>query len=221
MIGSQLPLAVQLRDTASFETYFAGANAEAVAALQEARQSILLFGAAGSGRTHLLQACCRLHSGRYLPLDAVAGYGPDALEGMADTAVLCLDDADAVLDHPAWALALLRLLDVRRSAQRCTVLATQAPPERLAVALPDLRTRLSALTVLGLRPLDDTGRAQLLRTRAAARGLHLPEDVSRWLLNTQARGAAPLLDALDRLDRASLSAKRRLTLPFVQSVLQR
>lgn len=221
MIGTQLPLAVQLRDTASFDTYFAGPNAEAVAALQEARQSLLLFGAQGSGRTHLLQACCRLHAGRYLPLEALTGYGPEALEGLSDVAVLCLDDADAVLDHPAWALALLRLLDARRSARRCTVLSTLAPPDRLAVALPDLRTRLSALTVLGLRPLDDAGRAQLLRTRATARGLELPEEVSRWLLNTQSRGVAPLLDALDRLDRASLSAKRRLTLPFVQSVLQR
>lgn len=219
MIGAQLPLAVQLRDTASFDSYFTGPNADAVTALCEIRQPILLFGAQGSGRTHLLQACCRLHHGHYLPLSAVADYGADALDGLADVPLLCLDDIDAVLMNREWALALLRLLDARRTARCITVVATLAPPERLDIALPDLRTRLSALNVQGLRPLDDMQRAQLLRTRAAARGLELSEEVSRWLINTQARGAAPLLDALDRLDRASLTAKRRLTLPFVQSVL--
>lgn len=219
MIGAQLPLAVQLRDTASFDTYFPGPNVEAVAALREARLPALLFGAEGSGRTHLLQACCREHAGTYLPLGAAVDYGPDALDGLIQPARLYLDDLDAWLGEREREFALLRLLDARRAAQHVTVLAASAPPERLILALPDLRTRLSALTVLGLRPLDDAQRAQLLRTRAMARGLELPEEVSRWLLHTQARGAAPLLDALDRLDRASLSAKRRLTLPFVQSVL--
>lgn len=219
MIGAQLPLAVQLRDTASFETYFPGPNVEVVEALREARLPLLVYGAEGSGRTHLLQACCRLHAGRYLPLSDALAYGAEALDGLADSTLLCLDDVDAALADRDWSLALLRLLDGRRATQRVTVLAATAPPDRLTVALPDLRTRLSALTVLGLRPLDDAQRAQLLRTRAAARGLELPEEVSRWLLNTQARGAAPLLAALDRLDRASLSAKRRLTLPFVQSVM--
>ncbi len=219
MIGAQLPLAVQLRDTASFETYFAGPNVDVVEALREARGSMLVFGAEGSGRTHLLQACCRAHGGQYLPLSAVADYGTDALDGLAEPPLLSLDDVERVASDRDWALALLRLLDARRAMQRVTILATDAPPDRLAIALPDLRTRLSALTVLGLRPLDDAQRAQLLRTRASARGLELPDEVSRWLLTTQARGAAPLLDALDRLDRASLSAKRRLTLPFAQSVL--
>ena len=100
------------------------------------------------------------------------------------------------------------------------LLSAAAPPEHLDVAMPDLRTRLAACVVVGLVPLDDAERAALLKDRAQARGLLMPDEVARWLLNTQARGSGALIDALDALDRASLSEKRRLTLPFVQSVLR-
>jgi DnaA family protein len=219
VIGAQLTLAVQLKDTASFDTFFAGPNADIVAALRPLRGSALLFGPLDSGRTHLLQAVCRTGNGRYLPLSVFAEHGPAALEGLSAVPLLCLDDIDSVCDDRDWALALLRLLDARRSAGLDQLLSASAAPERLAVAMPDLRTRLSACAVYGLRPLSDEDRVQLLRGRALARGLELPEDVARWLLRTRTRSTGALLAELDQLDRASLSAKRRLTLPFVQAVL--
>lgn len=219
MIGSQLPLAVQLRDTASFETFFAGPNAEAVAAVQGLAAPVLLYGPRGSGRSHLLQACARRHGLAYLPLADFAAHGADALQGFEDVPGACLDDVEAVLGGIDWCLALLRLIDRLRTRGARYVLAAGAPPERLELPLPDLRTRLAACSVFGLRPLQDEDRRALLRDRARARGLEMPEEVSRWLLNTHARDTASLLDALERLDRAALSAKRRLTLPFVQSVL--
>src|SRR3546814_3070560 len=112
-----------------------------------------------------------------------------------------------------WALALLRLIDRRRADGYSFLLSASAPPEHLPVALPDLRTRLAACVVLGLLPLDDDERAALLKSRAHARGLTLPDEVTRWLLKTQSRTPGALVDALDTLDRHSLREQRRLTLP--------
>ncbi|MBI3171531.1 MAG: hypothetical protein HYZ32_02940, partial [Hydrocarboniphaga effusa] len=70
--------------------------------------------------------------------------------------------------------------------------------------------------IFGLKPLTDDDRGQFLRERARARGLELPEEAARYLLIHLPRGTGDLLQALDALDRASLSAQRRLTLPFVQ-----
>ncbi|MFA5938492.1 MAG: DnaA regulatory inactivator Hda [Sinimarinibacterium sp.] len=219
MKGAQLPLAVQLRDAASFDSYFAGPNAEAVTALRELQQPVLLYGPCGSGRTHLLQAACRLHGGAYLSLAEAAAFGPDILDGYAAAPGLYLDDIDNVLAERAWCIALLRLTDALRASGRRFALSADAGPERLDIALGDLRTRLSQCLVLGLRPLDDAQRAQLLQLRAQKRGLDLPAEVIRWLLNTQARDVASLLDALDVLDRGSLTAKRRVTLPLAQALL--
>lgn len=219
MKGQQLPLSVQLRESASFETFYIGPNALAVNALRELDGTVLIYGAASSGRTHLLQAVARERRCPYLPLTELREMGPDALEGLSQPAVLCLDDLDAVSDDRDWAMALLRLLDARRSTRKLTVLSAGAAPDRANIALPDLRTRLMLCAVFGLKPLDDTDRETLLRERARARGLEMPPEVSAWLMKQLPRDAGSLLNALDALDRAALSAKRRLTVPFVQTVI--
>jgi DnaA family protein len=230
MIGVQLPLSVQLPDAASFENFLAGPNAEAIAALQTAAgggapASILLHGASGSGKTHLLQALARAagHHGlrpAYLPLDTFARQHPAALAGFDRFDLLCLDDFGAAILDRVWALALLRLIDaVHARGGRC-VLSAAGPPGALPRApLPDLRTRLAACAVFGLKPLDDADLAAMLRLRAAARGLELPPEVAQYLLHRLPRDIPSLLRALERLDRGSLSAQRRLTIPFVQQQL--
>jgi DnaA-homolog protein len=74
--------------------------------------------------------------------------------------------------------------------------------------------------VYGLRPLADEDRATLLAERARARGLELPADAARYLLSRLPRDAGSLVEALDRLDRALLSAQRRLTVAFLQQWLK-
>jgi DnaA family protein len=219
MKGQQLPLSVQLRESASFDTFYVGPNALAVNALRELDSAVLIYGAVASGRTHLLQAVARERHCPYLPLIDIREMGPDVLEGLDQPAVLCLDDLDAVSDDRDWSMALLRLLDARRSANKITVLSASAAPDRANIALPDLRTRLTLCAVFGLKPLDDNDRETLLRERARARGLEMPVEVSAWLMKQLPRDAGSLLGALEQLDRAALSAKRRLTVPFVQSVL--
>ncbi|MBI3171833.1 MAG: hypothetical protein HYZ32_04475, partial [Hydrocarboniphaga effusa] len=208
MQGLQLPLGVQLSDTASFDSYYAGPNDEALAALKglltAASPPLLwLFGPRGCGKTHLLQALTRRaasvgdgnivsRTGAERGGNAACAYVPlrelsvDALEGLEQADVVCLDDVDAVLNDARWPLALLRWLDqLRAHGGRCA-LSASAPPERLAytagLALPDLKTRFSAAAIFGLKPLTDDNRGQFLRERAWARGLELPEEAARYLL---------------------------------------
>lgn len=234
MKGEQLALGVQLREAASFENFFAGPNHSVLSTLRDYPQSpagagLLIYGGAGAGKTHLLQALCREVAtpglrAVYLPLRDLAAQGPASfegiLEGLEQAALLCLDDIDAVLENEQWALHLLRLVDLRRSHDQHLVLAAARAPERLTATRNDLLTRLSAATVLGLKPLQDPHRQDLLRGQALARGLEMPDEVLRWLLSQLPRNTGSLLQALDQLDQASLAAQRRLTLPFVQKTVQ-
>jgi len=73
--------------------------------------------------------------------------------------------------------------------------------------------------VFQLHPLDEEGKTAALRARARARGLELSEDVAAYLMRRFARDTHSLFALLDRLDAASLIAKRRITIPFLRELL--
>lgn len=234
MIGTQLTLSVLLSDTASFDSFEPGRNSAAVAALRLLAEeggdaSILLHGGSGSGKTHLLQAAARAgtqHRRRaaYLPLDQFLEQFKDeqagALQGFESFDLLCLDDVGSALLDRRWALLLLRLIDAVHAHGGHCILGASAPPDALPLApLPDLRTRLAACAVFGLRALDDLELRAMLRRRAGLRGLELPDAVADYLLRRLPRKVPALIAALDLLDRDALSAQRRLTIPFVQKTL--
>lgn len=223
MKGQQLPLSVQLSQTAEFINFFPGPNDDVLEAVRrfatgEGGGAILLFGAPRSGKTHLLRAASNAcgERGRYRSMRS--GEIDGSAAATADELV-CIDDVDAVCGQHEAELALLRLIDRLRANDTRLLLAAAAAPSRLPLQLPDLRTRLSAAAILGLKPLRDEDRRVLLQQSARNRGLELPDEVSGWLLNRVERDAGSLLAALDRLDHAALSAQRRLTLPFVQQIL--
>ena len=62
---------------------------------------------------------------------------------------------------------------------------------------------------------------QALRQRARLRGLELGDEVMAYLSKHLARDTHSLFRFLDRLDQASLAAKRRLTVPFVRELLDK
>lgn len=248
MKGEQLPLAVQLAQAPTLDNFFAGPNADVVDALRllakgAGASQVLVTGGTASGKSHLLRAAAAaatpaagvatappagavsngaVWNGATASAPGEAVYAACAsadLPALRDVAWLALDDIDAAGESPEAAIPLLRLIDARRAAGRPLLLAAGAPPSRLPAALADLRTRLSAMLLLPLKPLRDTDRRELLRVQARERGLSLPDDVANWLLGHFTRDAGSLIGVLEELDRAALSAQRRLTLPFVQSTL--
>lgn len=227
----QLPLALQLRDDATFDNFTAHGAGAALVIDQLCRQLaggdrlLYLFGAVGSGRSHLLQAAChhwdqRGHSCVYLPLSQLRGETPAELfEGLEQLALICLDDLQAVAGDTRWEEALFHLFNRAQLHGTALLMSADAPARALPVLLPDLASRLSSAAVHQLPPPDDASRRQILRFRAARRGLEVPEEVADFLLHRARRDMDNLLEVLAVLDRASLSAQRRLTIPFIKEVL--
>ncbi|MEI6458655.1 MAG: DnaA regulatory inactivator Hda [Pseudomonadota bacterium] len=221
-------LGVRLRAAATFEQFETGTNAAVVAACEARTRErglapALIWGVGCSGRSHLLQAICARATSRgrsvaYLPL-AEPWCQPGMLVGLDKLDVLCLDDVDARLDDPDWARALFNLYNDILDVGGNLILTTGCAPAGLTVALPDLASRLAACLILQVRVLDAEAQGRALKMRAQALGIELPDDVFAYLYHRLPRDLGTLLDALDRLDAASLSHQRRLTVPFVRSVL--
>lgn len=220
----QLALGVRLRAEAVFESFAPGLNAEVIAALRLPNAAPLwLWGAQGSGKTHLLQAVCASagETAAYFPLARSLALPPEALAGFERTRVLCIDDVDAVAGDIVWEEALFRLFNEASELQTRLIFAARAPPRQAEWSLEDWRSRAAACVVYQLRELDDEGRIEALRLRAAQRGLQLPYETSEYLLKRMPRDLRSLFDILDALDEASLVAQRRLTIPFIRDALEK
>ena len=222
MKGAQLALAVQLQQSPSFDNFFPGPNEASVQVLRaQGTPAIWLYGATASGKTHLLRAAVNAagDGARYLCVRDNPDVSAAMIVADETPGLLALDDIDTRLADADWALALLRMIDQRRARGLRLLFSAGRAIARLELALPDLRTRFEAMMLLGLKPLRETDRRALLRLHASARGLELPEDAMGGLLVHLQRDAGTLIAALEMLDQAALTAKRRLTLPFVQQVL--
>jgi DnaA family protein len=220
----QLALGVRLRADAVFESFWPGLNGEALATLRAPSTTPLwLWGTPGSGKTHLLQAACAAagKSAAYFPLARSHALPPEALAGFERTRVLCIDDVDAVAGDEAWERALFRLYNEAAELRTRLIFAAAAPPRQPAWRLEDWRSRAAACVVYQLRELDDGGRIEALRLRAAQRGLQLPQETCEYLLKRMPRDLRSLLEVLDQLDEASLAAQRRLTIPFIRDALEK
>lgn len=228
MLGPQLPLALRAPPDQKLERYL-----RAPAGLLEQLQAlasgamvdaVYLQGVGVTGKTHLLVGCCTLatasgkHAG-YLALSNVRGRLRAASEDL-DADLVALDDVDAIAGNREDEVALFDLHNRLRDAGRSVLYAASAAPDALRLVLPDLRSRLAQCTRWTLPVLDDDARAELLRQRASARGLDFDDAALDWMLRRCSRDLGTLTALFERLDRASLVAQRRLTVPFLRQVLE-
>ncbi len=224
----QLALEVRLRDDATLDNfYLSPRNRPLVDVLRRQLQPggeplVFIHGPRGSGKSHLLQAGCHLagSGALYLPLGDLAAYPPDeVLQAVERRHLVCLDDLHIVLGSPAWEEGLFNLFNRARDAGCALQFAADAPPRRLQLGLEDLRSRLAWSVVFQLEQPGDREKAEILRHRAARRGLVLTMEVASFIVNRAPRSLADLLALLDALDRASLAEQRALSIPFVKSTL--
>lgn len=223
-----MPLTLHYPPDQRLETYL-GAPPGAVAQLRALAVGavadwLYISGAAGTGKTHLALAVCAAaeQAGRaaiYLPLAAARGRVREALEGLERHEVIALDGLDAVAGQREDEIALFDFHNRVRAAGGALLYTGRTFPEGLGLVLPDLRSRLGQCGRITLAPLDEPGRAAVLQARALRRGLSLDRAALDWLLTRTGRDLGSLVAVLDRLDRESLAAKRRLTVPFLRGVL--
>ena len=99
------------------------------------------------------------------------------------------------------------------------LLAAREPPARWPVRLPDLASRLRAMTAAQILPADDDLLRDLLSRLLSDRQLPVPEPVQHYLLSRLPRTAAALREAAARLDRAMLAAGGRVRKSIATQVL--
>jgi len=230
----QLPLKIGLRQEVCFDTYIA--EEESVAfklsqfqkslADQYSDESFYLFGEAGTGKTHLLQAACRFVTERnrasvYLPLaDASLPLIADVLNGLEQTPLVCLADVDAVLGDRDWEGALTNLIMRAKVLGHQVVMSGRDEITSWSIASSEWLQALMSIMPIALKPLTrKQDIVMALQRHALKLGFELPIEVGNYLVKQFSNDLQELLSVLKLLEQASFVEKRRMTLPFVKHIL--
>ncbi len=132
----------------------------------------------------------------------------------ARSGAILIDDAewrDETEIFHAWNEAQAR--------RRPLLLIADAPPPAWNVALPDLRSRLSATPVVTFADPDEDLIAQLIAQLLERRGIAVTPELISYLAPRIERSHFAVITLVDRLDAASLSRRRPVTVPLAREIL--
>ncbi len=220
----QATIAVDQKNSASFENFHANENRQTVAQLMQmvasgARaETCYLWGARGSGKSHLLFAACNnIPASVYVPVMDLE-VDPQNLKELETYRLICLDDVHTIASQVIWEDQILALLNNAEANGNTLLVTGKCPPGELNFSRKDLVNRLSGRQVLKLVCASDETKARILIESAKLRGLIIEEFVVRFIFRRHSRDMHSLVRLLDRIALASLEERRRITIPFLQEL---
>lgn len=192
-------------------------------ALPAHERMIHLWGASGSGKSHLLFAYSKEapeQNGIFLSPTSSDMAWQQAIQGLEEARLSCVVCDDTQLlntDQQAWLFRIHNL--IKDQNQSVLLTASDQAPTYLDIR-EDLRTRLGWACVYRVKELSDPEKVLAIEQAALARGMNLSGDVAPWLLHHFHRDMPSLMSLIEALDIYSLETKRAVTLPLVKQLLQ-
>ena len=197
--------------------FVAGRNVELLSALRHVltetanERFFYLWGEAGCGKSHLLQAAVNEMRASGQPAICLCGAVPEAMQAVA------VDDVETLGE--AAQVALFELYNRMRESGGMLLVSGTAAPAHLNLR-DDLRTRLGWGLVYQVHSLSDDEKAQALERHAQARGFAVPHEVTQYLLHHGRRDLPSLMALLDALDTHCLRLKRTASVPLLKEVMR-
>lgn len=217
----QLALDLAFRPAQGRDDFFVTpCNADAVGWIDRwpdwAIPGLVVWGAPGSGKSHLAAVWRTRSDARAIGLDALGAHSPPAILG--EQRHLLLDCASAATIPEALQEPLLHVYNLIVERGGSLLMVAQAPPARWTIALADLASRLRAMAAVAIAPPDDALLTAVLLKQLDDRHIKLPRDAVHYAVSHMERSfeAARLLAS--RLDRAAYEQRRRPGLPLLREI---
>ncbi len=228
-LAKQLPLTLIPQEVYQFDNFHFSQSEVQMAVMTfcelDTLEYLYLWGDNASGKSHLLMATVdyvQKNNKRalYLPLaELIETTSPEVLHSLEQLDLLCIDELNAIEGNKQWEEAIFHCFNRLKLTGCKLLIASTHNPASSEIKLPDLRSRLATGLIYQLDTLTDHAKQQAMIIQAQARGLDLSDDVANYLLRHHSRDIRVLINLLQTLDKASMAAKRRLTIPFIKQVL--
>lgn len=224
----QLTLQFEFKSNQRFGSFYSGNNQEVVNHLQQIfnlhELFVFLWGGTGTGKTHLMQAT--IHTAKnfnksifYISLNSNSLPNVSVLHGLEDIDLVCLDNIEQISGNNEWEREFFNFYNLHRDNGKQLFLSASCPPQALKICIPDLQTRMSWGLTLKLQDLSEEQILNALIFKANALGFEIKIKVGRFLLNHYARDLPSIWLLLDKIKYATLTEKRKLTIPFLKKIM--
>ena len=227
--ASQIALPLSFDRQFSFENFFSQQGQLIIASLKtmingNGESIIGLWGASDSGKTHLLNACAyyaRQQGISFQFYDAIelAQYDADNFDDLETCRVLAVDNLDALCGNQIWEEKFYQIINSCKNGHLNLIFTLSENPSYLECRLADFQSRLSWGLLLHLHLTGETDIGKVIKLRAGLLGIDLSKEVIAYLLVHYSRQLSVQIEILRILDRASLSAQKKITIPLIKQTL--
>lgn len=174
----------------------------------------IVVGPEGAGKTHLAHVW-QMRSRAVATTGAALGEATLAAFGASNT--MLVEDIDrGIADERIF----FHLLNLARERKGSVLVTSRVAPGDLAIALPDLRSRLKALPVATIAPPDDLLLKSVLVKLFADRQLEVEPHVVSYVALRIERSLAAANAVVTEIDRRALERHRNVTRALAAEVLQ-
>ncbi|MGX5666412.1 DnaA regulatory inactivator HdaA [Rhizobium daejeonense] len=215
-IAEQLPLAFDHGKATGRDDLLVSDRLEAAVAIidswpQWSSPVVVLMGPQGSGKSHLVDIF-RQQSGA---ADVHPLAGADASR-QAETGPVVFEDADREgFDE----VELFHLINTVREHGTSLLMTSRTWPPSWNVALPDLRSRLKAATMVEIGSPDEALLSQVMMKLFADRQLYVDDKIVSYIVQRMERSFSAAQDIVERIDRLALARRTRITRTLAGEVL--
>ena len=216
---------------------FAHAAAVAVAeAPAKAYNPLFIYGSAGLGKTHLLQAVGHYAVSlfpqlrvRYVTSEQFTNEFIDGISNKRqgsfqrryrDVDVLLIDDIQFLATRERTQEEFFHTFNALHTAQKQIVISSDRPPKQIGQLEDRLRTRFEWGLITDIQPPDLETRLAILRKKSASERLPVPDDVLELIASRIQSNIRELEGALIRVTAAGSLQQTEITMNMAQVVLK-
>lgn len=215
-VAEQLPLVFTHETNSDREDLIVSQSLEAAVSIVDEwprwpSPVVVLAGPAGSGKSHLA-AIWKNRSGA-VDIHPVAG---SAVAREAETKPVLFEDAD---QRGFDDTELFHVINSVRENQTSMLITTREWPANWPVTLPDLRSRLKAVTVVEIGEPDEALLMQVLFKLFADRQLILDDKIIDYIVMRMERSLDTAQVLVEKLDRLALSRGTKISRSLAAEVL--
>ncbi|MEZ5691736.1 MAG: DnaA/Hda family protein [Rickettsiales bacterium] len=211
--SSQLPLSLSFPEVFSEASFYvSNCNSLAYDTLISENNwqahALYIYGESGCGKTHLCHIWAQRTNAIFIPIERIKAETINS-NCIVENIEKCSDEK-----------SLFHLFNHCRDIGKKLLMTSIVPQTSLDFTLPDLTSRLKACQSVAINPPDDELLRGVIRKQFSDRQLMVSDEVISYITTRTERTLSNIKSLIEKIDKASISEQKNITIPFMKKLLE-